>query len=146
MAAYREEARLLGVENFPPLRRTVEDLGRSSSIWFGLSLDGTLAAVLEIEEHPARLHIASLIVHPDFVRRGLATRLLRYLLDVEFPGQAFSVATGAANTPAIRLYEKLGFQIQQRWKTGEGIAMVTLQCRAPGEPLVAWLDARRGTL
>ncbi len=125
-ASYREEARLLEIGDFPPLRRTVEAIQQAASRFFGLSVEGTLAAVVEVDADSEPLDLSALVVRPDFFRRGLATGLLRQLLEEEFPGRAVSVTTGAANVPAIRLYEKLGFRIVERWDHREGIAMVTL--------------------
>jgi len=131
MASYREEARLLDIDDFPPLRRTVEAIQQAPSRFFGLSVEGTLAAVAEVDADSEPLDLSALVVHPDFFRRGLATALLRQLLDGEFPGRAVSVTTGAANGPAIQLYEKLGFRLVDRWDHGEGIPMVTFH--RPGE-------------
>lgn len=88
-------------------------------------------AVTEIEQpEPDRIHIGSLGVHPDCFRRGFGRGLLERVVD-RFPGRRITVSTGAANAPAIRLYEGLGFAIAKRWATPkEGIPMVTLE-RAP---------------
>jgi ribosomal protein S18 acetylase RimI-like enzyme len=131
MASYREEARLLDLDDFPPLRRTVEAIQQAGSRFFGLSVEGTLAAVAEVDADSEPLDLSALVVHPDFFRRGLATGLLRQLLEEEFPDRAVSVTTGAANGPAIQLYEKLGFRLVDRWDHGEGIPMVTFH--RPGE-------------
>ena len=71
-AAYRVEADLLGVREFVPRHRTVEDLRRADSTFLGVFRDGRLAAVVELERPEGEpLNIASLVVMPEYFRRGL---------------------------------------------------------------------------
>ena len=124
-AAYRVEADLLGVRDFVPLHRTVEDLRRADSVFLGLFREGRLAAVAELEQPPdAPLNIAALVVLPSHFRRGLGTRLLRQVLEEHGKGP-ITVSTGVRNLPALGLYARLGFREQRRWSV-EGIPMVTL--------------------
>jgi RimJ/RimL family protein N-acetyltransferase len=48
--------------------------------------------------------------------------LVRFVLN-QRPGR-FHVTTGAKNLPAIRLYERLGFELAWRFETPDGVAMV----------------------
>lgn len=130
-AAYRIEAGILGVADFPPLARTAAHFAAADARFFGCREGGRLVAVTEIETpEPDHVHVGSLGVHPDCFRRGLGRGLLERVLE-RFPGRRITVSTGAANAPAIRLYEQLGFAIARRWATPEeGIPMVTLE-RAP---------------
>jgi ribosomal-protein-alanine N-acetyltransferase len=60
------------------------------------------------------LHINTLAVRADMRRRGLATRLLRHVL-AEATAAGVNRATlevRRSNVPALKLYERLGFQIQ----------------------------------
>ena len=124
--AYRVEGDLLGVADFPPLRRTEDHVQAASSRFFGLVEEGTLAAVAEVAPEDGGFNIDSLVVAPAFFRRGLASRLLRHLLEEVFPDRVLSVSTAAANDPAILLYEKLGFRRQKAWRGRGGIPMVRL--------------------
>ena len=47
-------------------------------------------------------------MHPDHQRQGIARRLMRDALQ-RGAGLMFSVVTGAANRPALALYQGLGF-------------------------------------
>lgn len=49
MAAYQVEAGLLGVPDFFPLRRTVEQILSAASLFFGAFSEDRLAAVAEVE-------------------------------------------------------------------------------------------------
>jgi len=131
-AAYAVEAALLGVADFPPLRRTAAEIAASDARFFGIRDADDLVAVVEVERpETGRAHVGSLVVRPSHVRRGLASALLRSLVDAD-PGGDVTVDTGAANEPALRLYAAHGFVVVRRWTTGEGgIPMVALR-RAGG--------------
>jgi ribosomal protein S18 acetylase RimI-like enzyme len=131
-AAYRVEGELLGVADFPPLARTAATIRSAPATFHGLREGERLVAVTEIEaaDHGGR-HIASLGVHPDRFRRGLARTLLRQVLGLPPPAR-FTVSTGALNAPALRLYRQLGFVEERRWLTPrESIPMVTLVRELP---------------
>lgn len=108
--AYAQEARLLGLEEFPPAARTVKDIQASEDFHIGVVADENVVAVLSIcpDEEPSQLCISALVVHPEFQRQGFG-RLL--VLDALARGQGavFAVATAAANAPALALYAALGF-------------------------------------
>jgi GNAT superfamily N-acetyltransferase len=125
MAAYQVEAGLLGVSDFFPLRRTVDQILSAPSLFVGTFADHQLAAVAEIEATAGPVNIAALVVAPDHFRKGLATTLLRSVLGL-YPGQSLTVSTGILNRPALMLYDKLGFREHRRWSTNDGIPMITL--------------------
>lgn len=126
MRAYRVEADLLGLLDFFPLHRTTEQISASNTIFLGITLSGTLAAVAEIEtEETQRIHISSLVVLPDHFRRGLATALLQHIVERSGHGD-ISVSTAARNRPALNLYALHGFHEHRHWATHDGISMVTL--------------------
>ena len=70
-------------------------------------------------------NIDSLAVDPEFFRQGLASQLLRFVMQ-SAAGKSVMVDTAIRNKPAISLYRKLGFLETKNWKTPEGIKMVTL--------------------
>jgi ribosomal protein S18 acetylase RimI-like enzyme len=126
--SYKVEARLVGVDDFPPLRRKASLIQSSSSQFLGQRIDGDLAAVVEFSESGEELSIDSLVVHPQYFRRGLASQLLQSLL-ARIPWKIADVDTAAANKPAIELYRKFGFSESRRWETADGIEKVKLMCR-----------------
>lgn len=86
------------------------------------------------DDEPDQLQIITLAVHPDHQRQGIARRLMRDALQ-RGAGLVFSVVTGAANRPALALYQDLGFMVCRQGVLDEsGIALVKLR-RAPGLPL-----------
>ena len=128
MAAYRREGELLGVADFPPLRRTPAQIAAAAGCFLGITAAGALVAVVELQaEPPAGVRIISLVVDPAHARRGLATALLRAVAEGH-AGDRITVSTGALNRPALALYAAAGFREHSRWATRDGILMVTL-CR-----------------
>ncbi len=137
IAAYRQEARLLGLEDFPPLKRTVAQIQAAPTELYGCWIDRDLAAVAEIETDAAqaKAHIASFGVDPGFFRQGVGSRLLRGLLDMVSPAlDLITVSTAQANSPAIGLYRKLGFAWLEDGRYANGLAKVTLVWRRQETP------------
>jgi len=132
--SYKIEADLIGVENFPPLSRTVEHIQASTSDFYGFIVEGELAGVIEITlnegavESIAKttLEIGSLTVSPLYFKQGVASRLIEFILQ----NKAFEYAiveTAVANQPAIKLYEKHGFRVFKQFTPAHGIEKVALQ-------------------
>jgi RimJ/RimL family protein N-acetyltransferase len=110
LAAYTQEAQLLGVSNFPPLERTVDEVQTSDELFFGASLGGALVGVAAIEASKGqlRVYISSLVVLPEAQRSGVATALLQEVLR-RFAQNVVVVSTAAENTRALALYKRFGF-------------------------------------
>ncbi|MFN7572711.1 MAG: GNAT family N-acetyltransferase [Betaproteobacteria bacterium] len=131
--AYAQEAALLGLHDFAPLRRSLPDLQQSDECffgaWSGTALIGAIG--LEVADVPRRLRIGALIVDPQYQRRGVARRLLTTML-ARFGGYVLSVTTAAANRPALALYAGCGFAERQRFSIQpEALEVVELE-RRPG--------------
>jgi ribosomal protein S18 acetylase RimI-like enzyme len=126
--SYKVEASLVRVKDFPPLRRNMSDIQSSSSRFLGQQIGLDLAAVVEITQIEEALSIDSLVLHPQYFRRGLGSQLLQSLL-AKVHWQIAYVETAAANNPALVLYQKIGFSESKRWKTADGIEKVQLMCR-----------------
>lgn len=108
--AHAQETQLLQGAHTAALERTVQDIQSSNEYVLGvLSGDELLGAVsVGPDDEPGQILVTLLIVHPDHQRQGMARSLMRAALSL---GQdaAFAVVTTAANTPALALYEQLGF-------------------------------------
>lgn len=126
--SYAVEARLLNAKEFPPLKRPIEKFINTDTIFYGYYEINKLAAVIEVKVSSNRISIHSLVVDPAFFRRGIATRLLEFLFQ-EFETNLFTVETGAANEPAIALYERHGFKLVNQWMTEIGIEKVAFEKR-----------------
>jgi ribosomal protein S18 acetylase RimI-like enzyme len=132
MLAYAQEAELLGAIDFPPLRRTVEDIRTCEEEFFAAVVDQELVGAVSVwpDQDGMGRNIASLVVAPAFQRRGIARQLMAEVLR-RYGDATLTVQTGARNEPALNLYAQLGFVEIRRWFVGrEPLELVKL-CRAP---------------
>ena len=123
--AYTVEAELIGARHFPPLEILAEDIQKTNTQFFGYWEGKQLTAVVEITRHTHQLDIDSLVVDPDYFRQGRASHLLQFILN-GFEWKTATVETALANKPALALYRKAGFSIQDEWNSSEGIRKVAL--------------------
>lgn len=124
-SSYKIEAELIGTDNFPPLSRGINDIRHSKTDFYGYFDDECLAAVIEIEMNTNNLEINSLTVDPRFFRRGIADKLIAYVLTSIAHDKAI-VETAVVNEPAIKLYQKHGFVEFKRWTPSHGIEKLAL--------------------
>jgi ribosomal protein S18 acetylase RimI-like enzyme len=124
-ASYQIEANLVGSSDFPPLRRKASHIQSSKTQFLGEWIGAELASVVEFSLSGDDLSIDSLVVHPQYFRRGLASQLMQAVLKRE-RWQRANVETAAANSPALDLYRKFGFTESTRWLTADGIEKVGL--------------------
>jgi len=126
--SYAIEAGLLGSNDFPPLKRTVKDIIKSNTSFYGYLKKDVLMAVMEIQINKTHIHIQSLTVDPAYFRQGIGNSLLNFAID-SFPSDTFTVETGLGNIPAIRLYENFGFIRQKIWMTEVGIEKIAFSLK-----------------
>ncbi|MDI2130837.1 GNAT family N-acetyltransferase [Yinghuangia seranimata] len=153
-AAYAVEAELIGFYEIPPLSETLADLRALPLRWLAATTArGQVAAFVAWREcgaeavggerpagdgarsardgdRPARdrtIDIDRVCVDPAWFRRGLATRLLVHLLEELAPGCDAEVGTGAANTPAMTLYKRLGFVLVDTFEPEPGLRFARLR-------------------
>lgn len=122
-ASYLVEAKLLEVDDFPPLKRTVHDIMHSETEFYAFWKANEIAALIEIKQEPDFTDIHSLVVHPNYFRQSLGSQLVSFILN-SIDSTTFIVETGLKNTPAVKLYEKLGFEEVEQWDLPIGIQKV----------------------
>ena len=103
-SSYKIEAQLIGTLDFPPLLRSANDIENSKSYFYGYSENECLAAIIEIVHDGKYLEINSLTVDPNYFRKGIANKLIIYVLE-SFDFSKATVETAVVNTPAINLYK-----------------------------------------
>lgn len=123
--SYRIEAELIGTEEIPPLKETFEQLQNCGETFMGYYIEGLLAGAVSFKKEGKVLDIHRMMVHPDYFRRGIAGKLLAEIERQD--RQEIIVSTGAANTPAIKLYEKLGFVRQHDSVVGNGLVIANFK-------------------
>ena len=128
MAAYEQEAKLLGLAHFPPLERGIDDILNSAEAFVGAFMDESLAGVLSLcpDEEGRGMSISSLVVHPASQQRGVGRALLKAITE-QHSGGEITVQTAAANARALALYSQFGFKEYRRWcYGGESLELVKL--------------------
>jgi len=124
--SYAVEAELLGVIDFPPLKRTISVFLECKNVFLGFYMDENLAAVIEVASINKATHIQSLVVLPTHFKMGIASALLSFVISA-YPSKIFSVETGLKNFPAIALYKKFGFIETKQWDTYHGVRKVRFE-------------------
>ena len=104
----------------PELAKYVSNWGRDGDLGFMAVAEQPFGAVWarlfvgpnkgysQVDDKTPELAIA---VHPDYIGRGIGTQLMRHFLEKAkpiYPGIALNVRS---DNPALRLYQRLGFEI-----------------------------------
>ncbi|MFT6991643.1 MAG: GNAT superfamily N-acetyltransferase [Paraglaciecola sp.] len=126
--SYKVEARLIGVGDFPPLLRSAKNIVNSKTDFYGFSDNHCLVAIIEIEIVNKHLDIHSLTVDPQYFRKGIADKLISYVLNA-FDITVAIVETAVVNKPAISLYQKHGFLECKRWTPSHGIEKLAMSVK-----------------
>ena len=96
-----------------PFAARTHTLGR----FFGMRVDGRLVAMAGERMHfQGYTEVSGVCTHPDFRGAGLAMRLCAKVIEgIVRRGERPFLHAFAGNMGAIRVYERLGFQIRQRF-------------------------------
>lgn len=124
--AYRIEADLIAFDGIPQLHETADDLRASTEIFVGYFVDDVLAGILSFTVDGDTLDIGRVAVHPDYFRRGVARSLVRHVETVADVDRII-VSTGAANLPARRLYDSLGYTCVAETLLPEGVEIARFE-------------------
>lgn len=142
-ASYRIEAELLGARTLPALTETPRRLRAAGETVLGAYEGERLVGAVAWKRRGAVVDIHRLVVHPDRFRRGIAGRLLRALDEREADARRTVVATGAANAPARRLYERHGFTPGEE-RLAPGAIPIIIYERPPASQGVTPAEGRSG--
>jgi [ribosomal protein S18]-alanine N-acetyltransferase len=89
----------------------VLELSKPSGICLAARREGRLTGYLVCSRYDTVWHIMNVAVDPDARRTGVATGLLRALLErVDNPGARYTLEVRESNLAAIALYERFGFR------------------------------------
>ena len=125
-ASYAVEAQLLKAHYFPPLHRTIIDFEKSKNEFWAYFDQEAIVAVAEIKIELSFIHIQSLVVLPSHFRKGIAGKMILHVFKC-YERKSYIVETGLANIPAIRLYQKYGFNEILQYDTKFGIRKLRLE-------------------
>jgi len=124
--SYTVEQQLLGIESFPPLLETKQALAESDDTCLIRFEAENILGFLQYVATDDQLVINKLVVHPAYFRQGVGRDLLQSLIKRK-GDRSIQVETAQKNTPAITLYEKLGFSQTKQFYVQEGIKIVRLE-------------------
>jgi ribosomal-protein-alanine N-acetyltransferase len=97
-----------------PWSRTMfaSELAKPSSICLGAFEGDQLVGYVINSRYVDAWHVMNVAVHPDYRRRGLATRLLEALFEMTKNDgrRGYTLEVRVSNAGAIELYERLGFE------------------------------------
>jgi ribosomal protein S18 acetylase RimI-like enzyme len=140
--AYELEAALIGSRGMQALNESEADLAANATEAFHGCFLGTvdntkLVGVIatEVCEHPScptspkEWWISRLAVAPAFARRGIGRALVLHVIEHAASGVGLRVSTAAANLPAVRLYQSVGFAIVKNATAPDGTQLVRLVLR-----------------
>ncbi|MGG0689109.1 GNAT family N-acetyltransferase [Bacillus safensis] len=124
LAAYQREAEQIGYQDLPPLKETVQDIIETDEIFIGFEKEGHLLGIASYELHDDRIILSRLAVHPHHVNQGIGTALLQSIIQYQ---KTIELTTAEANTPAIKLYEKLGFKQKARLQVENKLMLTKME-------------------
>lgn len=123
LPAYQTEAKLIGFDEIPNLKDTVDSLQQCGETFYGFYMNGKLCGVISFVITSFVLDIHRLFVDPRYFRKGIAKQLLDHILYVETGFDTVIVKTGNKNVPALRFYQKYGFDQEEDLFINEQLSM-----------------------
>ncbi|SMO93067.1 GNAT family N-acetyltransferase [Melghirimyces algeriensis] len=127
--SYQVEAEIMGFQDIPPLHDTVEGIMQSNETFLGTFFDEQLAGFVSYKKDGSILDLHRLAVHPTYFRKGVASRLLDYLLKQESRMEKAVLSTGSTNTPAKNLYRRFGFRATGDKEVAPGVYLTCFERR-----------------
>lgn len=121
MSSYRVEADIIGYDEIPPLKDTIETLSKCEETFYGYYSEEGLAGLISYEIEDDTLDICRMAINPQFFRRGIAQELINFVEKQNNCIKKIMVSTGSENKPAVSLYLKLGFKPVEDISISEGI-------------------------
>ncbi|WP_245153963.1 GNAT family N-acetyltransferase [Jeotgalibacillus proteolyticus] len=128
LPAYRVEAAIIGFYDIPPLKDTATTLQQCRETFYGYFLNEELCGVISLKLENEIIDIHRLIVHPNHFKKGIAQKLLTFI-ENEYKTKPLKVSTASKNLPAIRFYEKNGFQKCKELTLSEELSLTFFEKR-----------------
>lgn len=127
--AYQSEARVYNDWAIPPLVKTIEklevefEMNRIFRALSGQMLIGSVRAAHKEET----CSIGRLVVHPNYHRRGLGSRLMSKIEEMFPLARRFELFTGSRSESNIQLYEKLDCQLFRTEMLSPDVTLVYME-------------------
>jgi ribosomal protein S18 acetylase RimI-like enzyme len=118
--SYLIEAKLIDFYDIPPLKERIEELIECGEDFLGYFEEDELAGAVSYTIKGEELTICRMVVHPNHFRKGIAQKLLNAVEELEPAVPLIAVSTGKDNFPAIKLYQKNGYQLVEEVEVAPG--------------------------
>ncbi len=123
--SYSVEATLIGFNEIPLLKETIDSLKKCGETFFGFLIEGELAGAISFKIEGHVLDIHRLMVHPNHFRKGIAKALF-YFVEHNFGDLSeMIVSTGTDNIPAVNFYQNFGFVISGKRTVAENLSLTS---------------------
>ncbi len=128
--AFLSEAKRYDDFSIPPLTETIEETRKAfnDNVILKAAIDGVIIGSVrgQLTDDNA-CYIGRLIVHPDFQKRGIGSRLMQ-AIEAEFPQvKKYILGAGHLSEENIRLYQKLGFVICSSEKMSDKVTIIHME-------------------
>lgn len=127
LMAYKVEAALIKFDGIPQLNDTVESIMTSKETFIGYKYEGELAGFISYEVKDNEIDFCRLVVRPNYFRKGIASKLLDYVVYENSGVKRFTVSTGSNNVPALTLYKRKDFTPYHEVEVAAGIYITLLE-------------------
>lgn len=127
--AYQSEAKLLNDMDIPPLKQTLQEVQteyKSGIILKALNANDKIVGSVRVFIKNDTVHIGKLIVHPDFRRKGIGTKLLLEI-EIRFPDYRYELFTSTQSVSNLSLYQSLGYKIFKEESVKNGLKFIYLE-------------------
>lgn len=121
IASYKIEADLIGFDEIPPLKDTINALKECDENFYGYYRNNMLAGIISFKVFENVIDIHRVAVHPHYFRMGIADKLIKYMEGLESNIKKVIVCTGKDNLPAVHLYLKNGYKKKNDIEISKGI-------------------------
>jgi N-acetylglutamate synthase-like GNAT family acetyltransferase len=129
--AYQSEACLYGDPQIPPLTQSLEELEAEIRDAIVLKACSTVLIVgsVRARRNGTTCAVGRLMVHPEWQRRGLGSRLMRRI-EASFPDvERFELFTGDRSEANIRFYSGLGYEPVRKERLSPRVSILLLEKR-----------------
>jgi ribosomal protein S18 acetylase RimI-like enzyme len=129
--AYQSEAELYGDWTIPPLTQTLSQIEaefENKAFLKAMHSDyivGSVRASLD----GGSCFIGRLIVHPDYQRKGIGTKLILKIETNFSLAERFELFTGSQSSGNIRLYQRLGYRVFREEDLSSNVRLVFMEKR-----------------
>ncbi len=127
--AYQSEAALFESKDIPPLKQTLDELTDEFNNGVILKLvteEDIIIGSVRANLKDKTAYIGKLMVHPDYRRKGLGSKLLTEIENC-FPQKRYELFTSTKSVDNIRLYQKMGYVIFDQKEVSDGLVFIYMQ-------------------